>query len=204
MKTINFIRDSIQKMNELQIPAEINIGSFKVESRGSLVNWAGRQGEYRSSVIYFRLQFRPDHIQFLFKLGVKIDLQNCKMAGLSPKSLRFKSGREAIKQGKYAPYYYQGNPENNQTGVIENWLETQATCEPYVLDKLDKICRDNHRDEVSIHNDTVLINAGFIQKIKYSRFISIESQYSNIKALRRNANGKKYLLPIHKRVLKMK
>lgn len=206
MKTIQFISESIDKMQQLQIPANIQIGTFKVESTGCLINWCGKQGEYNRSKITFTLNFRPDHIQTLMDMGVKIEFNSAVMSGLGTKSKRFKSGREAIKQGRYAPYYYMGDPNNAQTGVIENWLNADASCDINVLKQLDKICRDNHRDEISIHNNTVLSGAGWKIKEHYCRTISIESQYFNIKAIRRNANGKKYesFLPIHKRVLNLK
>src|ERR1035437_8429863 len=127
MRTINFIEKTAATMLELQIPANVEIGSFKLTSTGSLHNWAGRSGEFNFCEIIFRIQFRPDHIQHLMLMGVKIDLNHCVMAELSPKALRFKQGREAIKQGRYAPYYYMGNPENAQTGVIENWLSADAS-----------------------------------------------------------------------------
>lgn len=203
MTTIQFITESIEKMQQLQVPAKIEIGTFKVDSTGSLHNWAGRRGEYRNSVIKFRLNFRPDHIQALLNLGVQIDFSTVKMSGISESAKRFKEGREAIKQGRYAPYYYMGDPANNQTGVIENWLDADASCSPSTLRDLDKICRDNHRNQVSIHNDHQLRAAGWKFKIKYPRSIEIESQYKNPKAIRKTAHGKpaNTLHPIQKRLL---
>lgn len=206
MKTIQFITESIEKMQQLQIPAKIEIGSFLVNSTGSLINWAGRQGEYNHSVIKFRLNFRPDHIQKLIDMGVNIDFASVKMAGISETAKRYKAGREAIRQGRYAPYYYMGDPANAQTGVIENWLIADASCSPSTLNELDKFCRDNHRDEVSISNDTQLGWAGWKFKTKYPSCVEIESQYKNPKAIRRTAHGKpaSQLLPIQKRLLKIK
>ena len=204
MKTIDFILSSIDKMQELQIPVNIEVGTFKVQSNGHLINWAGRQGEYRNSIISFKIVFRPDHIQTLFDLGVSIDLNNCVMAGLSPKAKRFKAGREAIKQGKYAPYYYMGDPGNRQTGVIENWLQADAKCTYNTLKILDKYCRYNHSDCISIDNDFTLANAGWKFKTKYNSFISYSDQSPIfINRLRRNAQGKKdsELLPIEKMAL---
>lgn len=152
MKTIQLIAKTVANMKEIGIPADITIGTFKLASNGSLYNWAGKCGEYRTSIVTFELQFKPSHIQTLKNMGVKIVYDTAVMAGLSDKALRFKSGREAIKQGDYAPYYYKGNPGNNQTGV------------------------------------------------------AIESQYNNIKAIRRTAQGKakSSLLPIQKRTLNLK
>lgn len=206
MKTIQFITESIQRMKELQIPANIEIGTFKIDSTGSLINWAGKQGEYKYSFIKFRLNFRPDHIQTLLNMGVRIDFDSVVMAGISENAKRFKAGREAIKQGRYAPYYYMGDPANKQTGVIENWLYANASCSPSVLAELDKYCRDNHRGEISISNDTQLGWAGWKFKTKYSSQITIESQYFNPKKIRRNAINKpaNKLQPVEKRLLKLK
>lgn len=205
MKSIEFITATVAKMQEIGIPANIEIGTFKVSSNGSLFNWAGNMGKFEGAMVSFRLEFKPSHIQHLLDMGVKIDFQSVVMANLSPKALRFKSGREAIKQGDYAPYYYEGNPANQQTGVVENWLWADATCTPGVLAQLDKYCRDNHRDQVAMHNNTVLAGAGWQFKVKYSSHVPIESQYKNIKAIRNTQKGKKanQLLPIQKRVLKL-
>ena len=205
MKTIQLIIETISKMKEIGIPADMTIGTFKVKSNGSLINWAGWGGKYEGSVITFQIQIRPSHIQTLLNMGVKLNLESAVMAGLSEKALRFKKGREAIKQGDYAPYYYMGNPNNQQTGVIENWLNMEASCSPETLAKLDKYCRDNHRNQLAIHNNTILKNAGWKFKTKYSNVVEIESQYTNIKAIRRTGQGKpaSQLLPIQKRVLKL-
>lgn len=205
MKTIQLITKTVDTMREIGIPANLTIGTFTLTSYGSLHNWAGRGGDYNSSVVSFDLIFKPSHIQTLINMGVKINLDTAIMSQTSTKSLRFKSGREAIKQGDYAPYYYMGNPSNVQTGVIENWLQAKAECSPRVLEKLDQYCRDNHRDHLAIHNNSILQNACWIFKEKYSRFIDIESQYFNIKAIRKTAHGKpkSTLLPIQRRVLKL-
>lgn len=206
MKTIQLLAKTVANMREIGIPADMTIGTFKLTSNGSLRNWAGRRGEYHTSTVTFELQFKPSHIQTLKNMGVKIDYDTAVMAGLSDKAPRFKSGREAIKQGDYAPYYYMGNPDNNQTGVVENWLNATAQCSPVVLEKLDAFCRDNHMHHVAIHNNTVLSNAGWVFKTKYSSAVGLESQYKDIKAIRRTCQGKpaSTLLPIQKRVLKLK
>lgn len=190
-------------MKKLQIPAQIKIGTFAVSSTGSLINWAGRQGEFNEAKIYFQLRFRPDHIQSLLDMGIKINFDTAKMADLSEKAKRYKAGREAIKQGRYAPYYYMGDPNNAQTGVIENWLIADASCEPCALEHLNRFCRDNHRNEIAIHNDTFLKENGWKFKTKYPSYVDIETQYKDIKAMRRTAGGKPAakLLPIQKRVL---
>lgn len=206
MKTIQLITKTVANMKEIGIPADMTIGTFNLTSIGSLYNWAGRCGEYHTSVVNFEIQFKPSHIQTLKDMGVVIFLNTAVMSDLSPTALRFKSGREAIKQGDYAPYYYMGNPDNQQTAVIENWLNAKAQCSPEVLTKLDAYCRDNHMNHLAIHNNTILRNAGWIFKTKYPSGIAIESQYKNIKAIRITAQGKKAsaLLPIQKRVLNLK
>lgn len=207
MKIIEYITKAISQMRELQIPVNIEIGSFKVISRGSLHNCAGRYGEYTDSITKFSIIFRPDHIQRLLNLGVKIDLNNCKMSGLSEKALRFKEGREAIKQGRYAPYYYMGNPNNNQTGVIENWLIADASCSPETLYKLKPFSRDNHRDCINIDNDTNNKTGGWSNKEHYSSFIKKSDTLFNAKAIRKNIADKKKkgtdLLPIEKRSMNL-
>lgn len=206
MKTIQLITKTVADMKEIGIPADITIGTFKLISTGSLHNWAGRFGEYRTSIINFELNFKPSHIQTLKNMGVNIFFDTAVMAALSASALRFKAGREAIRQGDYAPYYYMGNPENKQTAVIENWLNAAAQCSADTLELLDKYSRDNHMHHLAIHNNTVLQNAGWAFKTKYPRGVTIESQYKNIKAIRRTAQGKPAgsLLPIQKRVLNLK
>jgi len=203
MKTIKLISACIENMQKIGIPANIEVGTFKIISSGSLINWAGETGHYSGSVITFDLVFRPDHIQTLLKMGVKIDLDGCKMANLSEKAPRFKKGREAIKQGRLTPYYYMGNPENHVTGVVENWLKATATCQPYVLKELDKFCRDNHRDVVYVDNNHNLNEVGWKFPVKYPSAIPAEETFS--RAIRRNAQGKtaNQLQPIEKRALKL-
>lgn len=164
MKTINFLSQSLKLAKQIGTPANISVGTFKIDCTGSLHFWAGRQGTFDNYSLKFQLQFRPDHIQMLINLGVKINLKSAKMSGLSEKALRFKSGRDAIKQGKYAPYYYMGNPDNNVTGMIDNWLLADASCNIETLEKLNAICRDNHLHHIAIHNDTVLRAAGFLNE----------------------------------------
>ena len=139
-------------------------------------------------------------------MGLSISFESAKMAGLSENSLRFKHGREAIKQGDFAPYFYKGDPKNEQTGVIDNWLNFEAKCTTDVLAKLDKYCRDNHLAYISITNNSNLKQIGWPFKNKYASTITIESQYKNITAIRRTTIGKKSnrLLPIQKRVLGLK
>lgn len=207
MKTIQLISDCIERMTVINLPATIEIGSFKVTSKGHLHNWAGTKGEYAGSTISFNIEFRPDHIQHLLDIGVNINFDSVVMANLSSKALRFKNGREAIKQGRYAPYYYMGNPENRQTGVIENWLIASANCSLSTLKTLDRYCRDNHRDQISIDNDHNLVAAGWKKKEKYATGISILSK-NVAKNIRRNVANKKKnldnLLPIEKRALAQK
>ncbi len=205
MKTIQLISSFVSKMKEINLPANIEIGSFKVNSKGSLSNWFGRTGEFEGCNISFRLNFLTIHIQKLKEMGVKIDLNEVKMSNLSEKALRYKKGRDAIKQGRYAPYYYMGNPENNQTGIIENWLETSATCSLSTLENLDKFCRENHRNELAIHNTTVLTTNGWKIKEHFSSKIKESDLFFNVKSFRKNIADKKKksfeLLPIEKRAL---
>lgn len=206
MKTIQLITKTVANMKEIGIPADMTIGTFKLTSNGSLYKWAGKCGEYRTTVIEFELHFKPSHIQTLKNMGVKILFNTVVMAGLSDQALRFKSGKEAIKQGDYAPYYYMGNPLNKQTAVVENWLNATARCLPQVLAELDKYCRENHMHHVAIHNNTILANAGWKIKTKYPSVVTVESQYKDIKAIRKTAQGKpaSVLLPIQKIVLNLK
>lgn len=206
MKTIQFILDSITRMEQLNIPANIEIGTFKVASKGSLINWAGKTGHYDSSVISFQLRFRPDHIQYLLDMGIKMDLNNAVMADLSDKALRFKKGRAAIDQGRYAPYYYKGDPNNHQTGVVENWLTAPATCSAAAIKCLDKYCRDNHRDEVAIDNDHNIQAAGWNKKATYSTYPMMLMSPPVAKAIRKNVadKNKKTLLPIEQRAIAQK
>lgn len=155
MKTIKFLADSIQLMKDNGTPAQITVGTFIISSKGSLHFWAGKTGTFDRYTISFQIQFRPDHIQRLIDLGVRIDFDSVLMADLSPTAKRFKAGREAIKQGRYAPYYYMGDPSKGQTGVVENWLTANATCDISTLIQLDNVCRDNHLHHVAIHNDYV-------------------------------------------------
>lgn len=207
MKTIQLISACIENMTAINLPATIEIGSFRVASRGHLNNWAGTVGEYLGSTISFNIKFRPDHIQHLLDIGVKINLESAVMADLSEKALRFKSGREAIKQGRYAPYYYMGNPDNRQTGVIENWLLTTASCSLSTLKTLDRYCRDNHRGEIAIDNYHNLVAVGWKKKERYAIGVSIMSKIV-AKAIRKNVANKKKnidtLLPIEKRALAQK
>lgn len=199
MKTIQLIEACIDNMKAINLPADIQIGSFKVTSSGHLINWAGTCGQYEGSQISFNIKFRTDHIQHLLDIGVKINLNEAVMADLSPKALRFKSGRDAIKQGRYAPYYYQGNPDNPQTGVIENWLIAPARCSLATLQMLDRYCRDNHRDKIAIDNDTCLAAQGWPKKARYTQAPSICLMSKAVaKSIRKNvADKKKNLSTLH-------
>lgn len=190
MKTIELISKVNNEMMNFRLDSEFKTGTFVV----------------KNDRVIFQLQCRPSHFQTLLNMGVTIFFETAVMSGLSPKALRFKSGREAIKQGDWAPYYYMGNPENAQTGVIGNILDLKASCSVKTLELLDKYCRDNHEHHLSIHNNTALRVAGWQFKEHYSSQIPIESQYINIKAIRRTTIGKpaSALLPIQKRVLNLK
>jgi len=160
----------------------------------------------REATVNFTIMFRPDHIQTLLESGVYIDLDNCKMADLSEKALRFKKGREAIKQGRYAPYYYMGDPSKQQTGVIENWLIADARCTLKALASIAKFARLSLPNVYAVDNNHRIGVDGWKFKTKYPSHIDIESQYSNIKAIRRTCHKKpaNSLLPIQKRVSKLK
>jgi len=157
MKTIQLLSKSLLAAQSVGMPATITSGSFKLEVK---VSGPRLQTSY---TLKFRIEFLPQHIEMLMAVGVELDLVNVMMARLSPNAKRFKSGREAILQGRYAPYYYMGDPANTQTGVCDNWLETDARCTIEVLQKLEAISRDNHLDKICIHNSYVLRKAGMIK-----------------------------------------
>ena len=71
MKTIQFIIEAIKKMEKLCVPADINIGTFKVTSTGNLYNYSGNRVEYKNSIVTFSIEFKPSHIQNLINLGKK-------------------------------------------------------------------------------------------------------------------------------------
>jgi hypothetical protein len=192
MKTIKFLADSINFMKANGTPANITVGTFKIESRGSLHFWAGQTGTFETCSLSFEIEFRPDHIQKLIDMGVKIDFNTIK-SSMSAGSPYFKTGRDAIKQGRY--YSRTG-------GVAENWLIASAKCGLDTLLKLDAFCRDNHLHHISIHNDTC---TGW-NKAKYPYIEPKKSLF--YKNVRKNlaAKSKKYadLLPIEKLALSIK
>lgn len=205
MKTIDLITQTADLMKKIGIPAEMTIGSFKLTGYGHLANWAGRQGQLNYMSVQFTIRIKPSHIQGLKLMNVKLDLDKAIMADLSPSAKRFKSGMSAIKQGDYAPFYYMGDPANHQTGAVDNWLDIPAECDVQTLSELDKFCRDNYRDVLAFNNYTALKNAGWKFKNHYSMQVEIETQYKNIKAIRRTTQGvaENKLLPIQKRVLNL-
>ena len=82
MKTIKFLADSTKLMIENGTPENISVGTFKIESSGSLHFWAGRTGTFDNYRLSFQIQFRPDHIQHLLDLGVEIDFNSVQMSGI--------------------------------------------------------------------------------------------------------------------------
>jgi hypothetical protein len=178
MKTIFFITQTIELAKHSNVAATVETGTFKFYTKSNAIN--------------FKIIFRPDHIQTLIDLGVIIDFEKSKMIGLSEKSKRFKSGRDCIKQGRYAPYYYMGNPDNPKTGVIENWIEAPATSSIETLNKLNFICRDNHLTKIAIHNDTVLRKNGFlVSKPVYKTPNHIATQIDRINLIRKMVRKRK-------------
>lgn len=208
MKTIKFIIEAIKLSKTIGTPANIEVGTFKVVSIGSLHHSMGRTGTCDSHKIFFELEFNPTHIQRLLDIGVKIDFNSVKMANISEKSLRFKSGKEAIKQGRYAPYYYMGNPKNTQTGVVENTLHANASCTVDILASIKDYCRCNHLHHVSIDNYFELAKYGWVP---VERIIAPSKADVNItafgKMIRKNVTDKRKntftggLLPIEKRAM---
>lgn len=205
MKTIKFLSQTIQLAKTIGTPANIEVGTFKVKSKGLLSFSGGKFGTFDNYRLSFQIEFLPKHIQYLFEMGVEIDLENCVMANLSPNSLRFKKGREAIKQGNYAPYYYFGNPANKQIGIVENWLHASASCTIDVLEKLEAFCRDNHLHHLAIHNATILEKQGWVLKNRTYATKPNEKIERIQKLMRKNINEKrkniKNLLPVEKRAI---
>lgn len=144
MKTIKFLADSINLMKANGTPANITVGTFEIKAKGDLHYWAGRTGTFDYYTLSFKIEFRPDHIQHLIDLGVNLDF-NTVASSIGRGSAYYLEGREAIKVGRY---YTRGG------GRSENWLTASATCDITTLLKLDRVCRDNHLDQISIDNDT--------------------------------------------------
>lgn len=191
MKTIKFLADAISLMKTNGTPANITVGSFEIKSKGSLHFWAGKTGTFDNYTLSFDLEFRPDHIQHLLNMGVVINF-NTVVSSMSAGSPYYKTGRDAIKQGRY--YTRTG-------GVAENWLKASAQCNIATLLQLDSVCRDNHLNEIAIHNDTC---TGWAKK----RFYVEPKKSIFYKNVRKNitAKSKKYtdLLPVEKLALTIK
>lgn len=190
MKTIKFLADAINLMKANGTPANLTVGTFEIKSRGDLHFWAGRTGTFDNYRLSFKLEFRPDHIQHLIDMGVKIDFNSvARSVGIG--SPYYIAGREAIKAGRY---YMRGN------GACENWLTASATCGIETLLQLDGVCRDNHLNQISIHNDTC---TGWAKKYP----VLGASSYKTIfyKNVRKNVSNKKKkhadLLPLEKLAL---
>lgn len=188
MKTIKFLADVINLMEANGTPANVNVGAFEIKSAGSLHFCAGRTGTFDNYTLSFKIEFRPDHIQHLIDMGVRIDFSTVARS-ISTGSPYYLAGRGTIKTGRY---YMRGS------AYCENWLIADAACGIDTLLKLDRVCRDNHLDKIAISNDTV---TGWGKKIVPStkRFSSF---YKNV---RRNiaAKSKKHgdLLPVEKLAL---
>lgn len=192
MKTIKFLAETINLMKENGTPAQIKVGTFEIKSTGGLHFWAGNTGTFDNYILTFEIEFRPDHIQRLLDLGVKIDFSTVRRS-IGTGSPFYKTGREAIKEGRY----YQ------RTGAVaENWLLATGSSSIATLINLDAVCRDNHLHHISIHNDTC---TGWTKK-RYALPAPGKSLF--YKNIRKNiaAKSKKYadLLPIEKLALNIK
>lgn len=74
MRTIDYISEAIGQMQKFNIPAQIKIGTFAVNSSGSLYNWAGYNGKFETAEITFELECTTKHLQYLLDRGIRIDL----------------------------------------------------------------------------------------------------------------------------------
>lgn len=191
MKTITFLDDAIKLMQSNGTPANIKVGTFEINSTGSLHYWGGRTGTFDGYRLSFKIEFRPDHIQRLIDMGVILDF-NTVASSMSAHSPYYLKGRDAIKIGRY--YQRTG-------GMAENWVTASAQCDITTLTMLDKVCRDNHLDKIAIHNDTV---TGWAKE----RHAIASKKSSFYKSIRKNiaAKSKKHtdLLPIEKLALTQK
>lgn len=200
MKSIEFIVEAEKMMTKIGIPANIKIGTIELKASGSLINWAGKEGEYKVSEVTFNLNFLTTQIQRLLDLGVKINFQTVVTDNNETvKATKHATGREAIKMGRYQEYINQYT--GRKTAVIENWLNATASCSVRVLEMLDKYVRENHRNEIAIHNDFV---TGW-GKNKTSAYVKSSAMMFFAKEIRKNIADKKKkyseLLPIEKRAL---
>lgn len=199
MKTIKFLNEAINLMTTNGTPANINIGTFEIKSKGDLHFWAGRTGTFDDYSLLFDIVFTTQHIQLLIEMGVRLNFKTIR-TDMSDRSPFYKTGKAAIKNGRY----YQ------RTGcVAENWLRASATCSISTLTQLDKLCRDNHLGEIAIHNDTVLAKAGIEMGKKYFSATKIDEKISSFgKMIRKNIHIKRLdtingtgMLPIEVRAM---
>jgi hypothetical protein len=194
MKTIHFLANALKLAQENGTPANIKVGTFEIESKGSLHFWAGRTGTFDTYKLTFQINFRPDHIQRLFDMGVKIDLNKAER-DVSEKSPYYAKGKDAIKRGRY-------HDNLNKNAVYENWLNAPASCSIDTLLKLDKYCRDNHLHHIAIHNDTCTRWAKVRLCTNYKK---PDDRFR--KLIRKNVHNKRKphdtLLPIEKRAMNL-
>lgn len=184
MKTITAIieLDKIMRSDNGFGNSPSNSGFYRAEVNGFKIK--SSYWTYGSEVS-FKLNFRPDHIQELRRLGVNIHLA---------------PHRDLIKSGRYRPYRH--------NFYEENWITADATCSIHTLAKLDLFCRDNHIDEVAIHNDFQLEGAGWNFKKKAPVSQHPESFFARFeKMIRKNINDKRKniynLLPIERRAMNL-
>lgn len=201
MKTIETIIQSVAIMERNKITGKLIIGSFETFVFADSL----KKNQTTKSVVTFDIVFRPDHIQKLLESGIRIDFEGAGMYNLSETAPRYLRGRAAIKQGRYCPYYYMGNPGNRVTGLVDNWLISTVTCSVDSLSSIKMFARENYLDVFFIDNDFCLNKKGW-NKPPFAGFdprVRTESQYKNLKALRRTTQGRSpsSLLPIQKRVL---
>lgn len=207
MKTITMLTEIATTMERHQLPATVQVGSIELSGRGYIHNAWGRAGRLEGMSISFTLRCRPDHLHNIIKLGVTIDFASAVSADVSPASHLFRSGRAAIKAGRYLPYHHMGDPSQRVKAYAENWLDFRATCDIATLQCLNTYCRDNERAKVSICNDHDLAAAGgwtFARRYEKPRPMLISSAIA--KKLRAKGNAKKWqgLLPIEQRAADQK
>lgn len=188
MKTIKFLADVINLMKANGTPANVKVGTFEIQSTGDLSFWAGRTGTFDNYTLSFKIEFRPDHIQHLIDMGVKIDFSTVVRSIGTSSRYYYLAGREAIKVGRY---YMRGS------AYCENWLIADATCGIDTLLKLDNVCRDNHLGKIAIHNDTV---TGWGKKFPEQER-QLSSFYKNVRRNIAAKSKKRDLLPVEKLAL---
>lgn len=168
MKTIKFIATTIEQQQSFQLPAQVQVGTFKVSSTGSLHAWAGRSSSLESTKIQFEIELNPQHIQHLLNLGVVIDLNSVK---------------QQIREGAYRMV---------KGGAMDNRITTNAQCNLSTLQSIAKYCRYNHLWHVSIDNWHNLTQAGWKpnQAQPLTMPNSVLEHFNRIEAIRKEVRKK--------------